>query len=532
MWSRSFPILLVLSSLAAPSRADDSAPEPKMVVGSHYVGDLVVRPSSISMGALPSPENHQAPPSEPATIATCENDLIHVIKTIIAPQSWADMGGAGTIDYHAATLALVVNQTPDIQKQVADLLTALRKLADDEIAVEVRTLTIPENFGEQVGEPLRVLSRSLGFTGSLLQLCEALTGQSLKANCLNEMQLYLLLEAAQQDARTHITCAPTLTLFSGQNGTLDVHTTETFLTQIAMIPNGGNGNPIYVPQQEHIAVGWQLKVQGTVTLDRRCVKVALDSTMTRLAPGPVKTIPVPVPIFPTASDKAEDAKPVVLTQLLQQPHVETMKLSAKRQVADGCTVVLGGFKTEEEVSTGCTCPMLGKVPCVDDLFQHFTRHREPMRVFVLATARIVHSAEETSEKDQTATTAEPTEIASPGAAAPTSSAELPHEGCKTLHPLYIIEPPDTLLIEPIRLVPRQMDNPASPEDKWKMRGEHLVRPDGTVSLGSFGSVSVTGLTPSQAKAVIERYLSRWFLNPEISITVNGFNSKMYFVIIR
>jgi polysaccharide export outer membrane protein len=62
-------------------------------------------------------------------------------------------------------------------------------------------------------------------------------------------------------------------------------------------------------------------------------------------------------------------------------------------------------------------------------------------------------------------------------------------------------------------------------------GIHLVRPDGTVSLGSYGSVFVTGMTIADAKTAIEEYLSRTVLRPEISVDVVGFNSKIYYVIL-
>lgn len=63
-----------------------------------------------------------------------------------------------------------------------------------------------------------------------------------------------------------------------------------------------------------------------------------------------------------------------------------------------------------------------------------------------------------------------------------------------------------------------------------IRGEHLVRPDGTISLGSYGSVYVAGMTLGQAKCVIEEYLSKYFLNPIISIDVFAYNSSVYYVI--
>ena len=180
-------------------------------------------------------------------------------------------------------------------------------------------------------------------------------------------------------------------------------------------------------------------------------------------------------------------------------------------------------------------------------------------------------------------------------------AALPREKMMTMHPSYIIEPPDTLMIDAIRLIPRppyriealdvliiqvaetlpnqpiaaafsvtpdgfvnlgysygmvrvagltleqgvtavktqlktRLADPqvavalAVMRAIQQIRGEHLVGQDGTVTLGSYGCVNVTGLTLWQAKLVMERYLSHWFLNPQISITVNGFNSKVYYVI--
>ena len=43
-------------------------------------------------------------------------------------------------------------------------------------------------------------------------------------------------------------------------------------------------------------------------------------------------------------------------------------------------------------------------------------------------------------------------------------------------------------------------------------------------------MKVSGLTLPQAKAAIETHLSRFLLNPEVSIDVSGFNSKVYYVI--
>ncbi len=64
----------------------------------------------------------------------------------------------------------------------------------------------------------------------------------------------------------------------------------------------------------------------------------------------------------------------------------------------------------------------------------------------------------------------------------------------------------------------------------QIRGEHLVRPDGTISLGTYGCVYVAGLTLCQIKEVVEKHLSQFLLNPEIAVDVFAYNSQVYYVI--
>jgi polysaccharide export outer membrane protein len=69
-----------------------------------------------------------------------------------------------------------------------------------------------------------------------------------------------------------------------------------------------------------------------------------------------------------------------------------------------------------------------------------------------------------------------------------------------------------------------------PENKQYVAGQHLVRPDGTVGLGIYGSVYVTGMTLQQAKQAIEQHLSQHIHRPEVSVDVLAYNSKVYYVI--
>ncbi len=70
----------------------------------------------------------------------------------------------------------------------------------------------------------------------------------------------------------------------------------------------------------------------------------------------------------------------------------------------------------------------------------------------------------------------------------------------------------------------------SSEGQQKIAGQHRVGPDGTVNLGTYGTVFVTGLTVEQAKKAIEAQLSKYLDTPEVSVDVFSFNSKVYYVI--
>ena len=105
----------------------------------------------------------------------------------------------------------------------------------------------------------------------------------------------------------------------------------------------------------------------------------------------------------------------------------------------------------------------------------------------------------------------------------------PREFAKQPLPPYVVEPPDILLVEATAAVTR--------EDKQPVAGQHLVRPDGTISLGVYGSVFVAGLTLEQVREAVAAQIH--FSVPKLSLNdikkgvvvdVLAYNSKVYYVI--
>jgi polysaccharide export outer membrane protein len=66
--------------------------------------------------------------------------------------------------------------------------------------------------------------------------------------------------------------------------------------------------------------------------------------------------------------------------------------------------------------------------------------------------------------------------------------------------------------------------------RQQITGQSIVGPDGKITLGTYGSVSVVGKTIAEAKLAIEKHLSQFLEDPQISVNVFAYNSKVYYVI--
>jgi RNA polymerase sigma factor (sigma-70 family) len=95
---------------------------------------------------------------------------------------------------------------------------------------------------------------------------------------------------------------------------------------------------------------------------------------------------------------------------------------------------------------------------------------------------------------------------------------------------YVLEPPDILHIE----ASEKLGLP-----NRSLEGHHLVRPDGTITLGTYGTVTVTGMTLDQAtgaiaarlkKAGVAEPFSAAQIKRALKVEVVAFNSKVCYVI--
>jgi polysaccharide export outer membrane protein len=69
-------------------------------------------------------------------------------------------------------------------------------------------------------------------------------------------------------------------------------------------------------------------------------------------------------------------------------------------------------------------------------------------------------------------------------------------------------------------------------DVHQIANNHLIAPDGYITLGSFGRVYVNGLTIDECRKAIEYHLSKAFEHPQVTVNVYSSNSKKYYVVFQ
>jgi len=216
---------------------------------------------------------------------------------------------------------------------------------------------------------------------------------------LNDIQVYMFLEAAQGDRRVNVMQAPKLTLFNGQTATLTVSNLQFFVTNVQVI--SVNGQLVFVPQNTPFPGPGDfnqggivsITIQGVVSADRRFVRLNMPITMSAQTGANVPLFPFTTFVIPVFEGGSQ-GQPVPFTQFLQQPAFTTLNINTTVVCPDGGTVLLGGFKQVSEGRNEFGPPVLSKVPYLNRLFKNVGIGRETTHIMIMVTPRIIINSEE------------------------------------------------------------------------------------------------------------------------------------------
>ena len=375
------------------------------------------------------------------------DSLIELVTTTVNPQSWTEVGGSGSIEAFPTNLSIVVSTTQETHDQIADLLEQLRRLQDLQVTIEVKFITLRDNFFERMGIDFnakiddnsglnegqgtypddigssytiglgRVKSNGLplptadldipftqdSFTSTLPQFggFDPNTAANFGFAILSDIEVFMLLQAAQGDQRSNVLQAPKVTLFNGQQASVSDTSQRPFVT--SLVPVVGDFAAAHQPVIVVLNEGTSLSVQAVVSSDKRFVRLTLVPFFSRI--GDVQEFTFSGKTTTKAGTNVKDPSDPTKTiqdgvevtkegTTLQLPTFAFTTVTTTVSVPDGGTVLLGGIKRLSEARSERGVPMLNKIPYINRLFKNVGIGRETSSLMLMVTPRIIIQEEE------------------------------------------------------------------------------------------------------------------------------------------
>ena len=377
--------------------------------------------------------------------------LLDLIRSTIDSDTWGDGDGTGnsSISPYAQNLSIVVSAPQETQDKVQDLLRKLRELNDVQIVVEVRFVTLQDDFFERVGIDFDfsiddntggVGQNAIGdnllvnggsgvvgladqFTGGAVPSTQGfdlsfLQGSFLESAplfgadvgsaatfgfaILSDIEVFFLLQAGKGNTRTNITQAPTVTMFNGQSASVSDFAQRPFVTSV--IPVVGDFAVAHQPIITLLPDGTNLNVQAVVSADRQFVKLRLVPYFTQVTEVTEFTFNGSQQIEATTNSVLDDLLDIVdgsndvgneelLTSTtgitIQLPVLAVTNVSTVVSVPDGGTVLMGGIKRLQEGRNEVGVPFLSNIPYVNRLFKNVGIVHTTNHLMMMVTPRII-----------------------------------------------------------------------------------------------------------------------------------------------
>jgi general secretion pathway protein D len=369
------------------------------------------------------------------------SQLMALIEGTIQPDTWTSAGGQSRMTEYPGNLTLVISTTSEVHDQIRELLAALRRLQNLQVTIEVRFISLSDNFFERMGFDfdfriddnvnripaedegrsvligttqgglptadfdIRIDQNHLGATLPPFGGFDAGAATGIGFAILSDIEAFFFMQALQGDNRTNVLQAPKVTLFDGQFASVNDTAARPFV--FSVIPVVGD---FAVAQQPVIVVlneGTQLNVQAVVSNDKRFVRLTLvpmfsriDEVNTFTFEGTSRSVSNSKKRKDNNNDKTddetEDAEQVIETRgtTVQQPTFASTSVQTTVSVPDGGTILLGGIKRLREGRNERGLPILSKIPYVKRLFSNVAIGRDASSLMMMVTPRIIIQEEE------------------------------------------------------------------------------------------------------------------------------------------
>ncbi len=346
--------------------------------------------------------------------------LMETIRTIIAPDSWFEAGGEGTITLYELK-KLIVLQTPKIHEEIAKLLKDLRDRLGYQVSIEARFLVVGENFLEDIGldlptvrfnklggdwKPLVInvntsnstLPPNTGVEGSFGPPAGAAFTNALNAaggfgTTLDALQVDFILRATQAHRDATSLVAPKVTVLSGEMATFRQQRTFNYalppdVTQTNYAGGVGGVTTAQNLQQvyDYVRSGTVLNVIPTIMPDKKHVLLNITTESRKLLG--FQSTELQAPIGPNGT---------IQTWNVSLPQTERSRVRTRVNIPDGGTLLLGGQKVTEESETEAGVPVLSKMPIVGRAFDSRSKIKDHKVLLILIKPTVILQEEKDTE---------------------------------------------------------------------------------------------------------------------------------------
>jgi type II secretory pathway component GspD/PulD (secretin) len=370
-------------------------------------------------------------------------NLRTLIEQSITPESWYDLypdtaEGQIMVFPDQQPKKLAVWQSPEVHRQIEDLLDQLRKSLGHEVAIEARFLVVTENFLDEIGVDLDMSynfggkwglwtfeqdtsmagSSQTKVPGSLglgaQSQAAASTGTTTTVpgvptaiitggygSILDDLQVSLLLKATQARTDSKALAAPKVTVLSGESAYFYILDTISYALpqNTGTATTGGYGGNTTVGASSnnigYIPVGSNLTITPTITKDKKYVLLNIMTQQQDLLR--FRRHIVSQPLSTTTTTLTTTDVNTVQTYPVDVPETETASVATRVSVPDRGTLLLGGHKLAQEIEKESGVPILSKIPILGRLFSNRSTVRDQKILLVLVKPTII--LQEEAEQD-------------------------------------------------------------------------------------------------------------------------------------
>jgi hypothetical protein len=325
---------------------------------------------------------------------TQEEKLMKLIESTVCPHSWASVGGTGQVEFFPPTMSLVVHQTPDAHEMIEELFSNLRKVHDLEVSTEMRFVTVSVDMIEKLG-----LKEKEGVV------------------LLDDTQLRVLLDTVQQDKHTNVMQAPKLTMFNGQQATINLMEKQAFVVGVDFEEKDGKRMP--TPRTKSVSTGMHISVLPTISPDRKAVSMQVGIKIARADAHALNAAGV------------WTKRAISTSESDGEPRYSTLEVEKTVKLTSGTTALLTGWTQMREVRNEVCPPVLSKIPYLSRIFRTVSYGKEMEQTFVLVTPRVIARPE--------AEQAVPQQVGSAEACESPAQSEVMHVNKRSFELTYQVE---------------------------------------------------------------------------------------------